>query len=105
MDTLIKRCCGLDVHQAVIVACLLICRSGRKKSKETRTFLTTTAGLLELRDWLKVAGCTHVGMESAGIYWRAVYALLEDESSAMRNASRSSCWPRSPASIPWWRPP
>jgi transposase len=30
-----------------------------------------------LRDWLQEAGVTHVGMESAGIYWRPVYAVLE----------------------------
>jgi transposase len=34
--------------------------------------------LLELRDWLTAAGCTHVGMESTGVYWRPVHALLED---------------------------
>ena len=30
-----------------------------------------------LRDWLLEAGVTHVGMESTGIYWRPVYAVLE----------------------------
>ncbi len=79
MRTLIKRCCGLDVHQAVIVACLLDGAPGRKVRKEVRSFATTTAGLLLLRDWLKQERCSHVGMESTGIYWRALYALLEDE--------------------------
>ena len=50
METLIKRCCGLDVHQATVVACLRIARPGKKVSREIRSFATTTAGLLELRD-------------------------------------------------------
>ena len=78
METLIKRCCGLDVHQATVVACLRIARPGKKVSREIRSFATTTAGLLELRDWLTAAGCTHVGMESTGVYWRPVHAILED---------------------------
>jgi transposase len=78
METLIKRCCGLDVHQATVVACLRIALPGKKVSREICSFATTTAGLLELRDWLTAAGCTHVGMESTGVYWRPVHAILED---------------------------
>jgi hypothetical protein len=71
-----------DVHQAVIPACartgcLLIGKASRKVRQEVRSFATTTAGLLALRDWRKDAGCTHVGMESPGVYWRPVYAILE----------------------------
>jgi hypothetical protein len=84
MRTLVERGCGLDVHQAVIpacarTACLLIGKAGRRVRQEVRSFTTTTAGLLALRDWLKEAGCTHVGMESTGVYWRPVYAILEDD--------------------------
>lgn len=79
MRTLIERCCGLDVHQATIVACLVVGKPGLKVRSEVRSFPTTTAGLLELRDWLTAEGCTHVGMESTGIYWRPVHALLEDD--------------------------
>ena len=28
-------------------------------------------------DWLVASGCTHVAMESTGIYWRPVYQILE----------------------------
>jgi transposase len=79
MRTLIERCCGLDVHQATIVACLMVGKPGGKVRTEIRTFPTTTVSLLALRDWLKQEGCTHVGMESTGVYWRPVHALLEDE--------------------------
>jgi transposase len=30
-----------------------------------------------LREWLQSEGCTHVAMESTGVYWKPVYALLE----------------------------
>lgn len=73
MDALIPRCCGLDVHKRVVVACLI-----RPESKETRSFGTTTSELLALGDWLAEAGCTHVAMESTGSYWKPVYNLLED---------------------------
>ena len=78
MDSLIERCCGLDVHQGMVVACLLVGKADERPRKELKTFRTVTAELLELRAWLVQAGCTHVGMESTGVYWTPVYALLED---------------------------
>ncbi len=36
-----------------------------------------TRDLEALRDWLCEAGATHVGMESTGVSWRPVYAVLE----------------------------
>lgn len=72
-----ERGCGLDVHQATLVACLLIYGAGRKVTKLIRTFGTTTRDLLALRAWLHSEGCTHVAMESTGVYWKPVYALLE----------------------------
>lgn len=38
-----------------------------------------TADVLELADWLAQAECTHVGMESTGVYWKPIYNLLEDQ--------------------------
>jgi transposase len=70
MQAIIERCCGLDVHQETVVACLLIGSPGVQPVKEVRTFRTVTRALEALRDWLKAAGATHVGMESTGVYWR-----------------------------------
>ena len=42
-----------------------------------RTFGTTTRELLGLREWLLAQGCTHVAMESTGVYWKPAYAILE----------------------------
>ncbi len=77
MQVIVERCCGLDVHQETVVACLLIGLGGARPSKEVRTFGTMTRDLEALCDWLKAAGVTHVGMESTGVYWRPVYAVLE----------------------------
>jgi transposase len=78
MEPITERCCGLDVHQATVVACVLVGRANEKPRKEVRTFSTVTADLLKLRDWLTEERCSHVGMESTGVYWKPVYALLED---------------------------
>ena len=77
MRVMVERCCGLDVHQEAVVACLLIGAPGVRPTKEVRTFRTMTRELEALRDWLKAAGVTHVGMESTGVYWRPVYTVLE----------------------------
>jgi transposase len=77
MQAIIERCCGLDVHQDTIVACLLVGAPGAQPNKEALTFRTVTRDLEALRDWLREAGATHVGMESTGVYWRPVYAVLE----------------------------
>jgi transposase len=77
MDVVHARCCGIDVHKRTVVACLLVANSGGALSKEVRTFGTMTQDLLCLADWLTTAGCTHVAMESTGVYWKPVYNLLE----------------------------
>jgi transposase len=77
MEVLYTRCCGLDIHKKSVVACLIITEPGQKPVKETRTFRTMTADLLALADWLSDMGCTHVAMESTGVYWRPIYNLME----------------------------
>ena len=74
MQTLIERGCGLDVHQATVVACLLMVRRDGKVQKQMRTFGTTTRELVGLREWLLSEGCSHVAMESTGVYWKPIYA-------------------------------
>ena len=77
MEALVQRCCGLDVHQATVVACLVVGEEGKKLRRQVRTFGTVTRDLATLRDWLKSEGCTHVAMESTGVYWMPVYVALE----------------------------
>jgi transposase len=77
MEAIVERSCGLDVHQGTVVGCLLVGGPAERARKELRTFGTTTADLEELRRWLKGEGCTHVAMESTGVYWMPVYGVLE----------------------------
>lgn len=78
MEVLHECCCGLDVHKGTVVACLLR-GGGRQGRKEVRTFGTMTDDLLALADWLRAAGCTHMAMESTGVFWKPVYNLLEGQ--------------------------
>jgi len=77
MEAIIEKCCGLDVHQATVVACLLTGKPNQRPKKEVRTFRTVTRELQAMSEWLRAEGCTHVAMESTGVYWKPVYAVLE----------------------------
>jgi transposase len=70
-------CCGPDIHKKTVVACLMFFDAAGRRAQEVRTFGTMTADLLALIDWLTVAECTHVAMESTGVYWKPVFNLLE----------------------------
>jgi transposase len=78
MEVVFERCCGLDVHKAIVVACLWMRDQSGKVHKEIQKFGTMTVDLVVLYDWLKSKGVTHVAMESTGIFWKPIYNLLED---------------------------
>jgi transposase len=80
----IHRCCaGLNVHKETVVACVRqVCADGRIE-EPVRTFATTTAGLLELGDWLVARQVTIAAMESTGVYWKPVWNLLEGRCELM----------------------
>jgi transposase len=67
--------CGIDVHQAVIVATI----SKGQENYQTKEFSAFTSSLTELREWCKKEGVTHVAMESTGIYWKPVFNILEED--------------------------
>jgi transposase len=77
MGVIYSRCCGLDIHKKTVVACLMMSEAGQPAVKTIRTCGTMTADLLALADWLHTAGCTHVAMDSTGVYWRPIDNLLE----------------------------
>jgi transposase len=79
MEIVYERCCGLDMHTKTVVACLITPDAHGQRHKEIRTFRTLTADLLALHDWLAGAGCTHVAMESTGVYWRPIFNLCEGD--------------------------
>ena len=77
MDVLYERCASIDVHKKMVVVCLITPDATGTPTKETRTYGTMTADLLEMVDWLVGAGCTHVAMESTGVFWKPLYNLME----------------------------
>ena len=77
MQVVFHVCCGLDVHKRSVTACLLKRGPRGKKTKEVRTFQTTTSELKSMADWLDDEACQHVAMESTGVYWKPVYNILE----------------------------
>jgi len=76
MDVVHPKCAGLDVHQQTVVACARV-GSGKTVTHAVRTFGSTTPELLALSDWLATHGCTHVAMESTGVYWKPVWLVLD----------------------------
>lgn len=76
MEVVVVVGAGLDVHKKKIVAC---CLDGRSipPAVVTCTFGTFRDELERMRDWLLKRECTHVAMESTGVYWMPVYQVLE----------------------------
>ena len=78
MEVLYRVCSGLDVHRDTVVACLLRTDGPLAERQQTRTFATTTAGLVALGEWLVAAGCGDVAMEATGVFWKPVFNVLEN---------------------------
>jgi transposase len=76
MKVLHRRCAGLDIHKAEVVACARVF-AGRKVVHEVRRFGTTTRELMALAAWLESLKVTHVAMEATGVYWKPMWHILE----------------------------
>ena len=78
---MVIHCCGLDVHQKSITACVLVGKTYFKSSQKDpkKHFGTTTFDLRSLSEWLKELEVSHVLMESTGQYWKPVWNILEPE--------------------------
>ncbi|MCL6601214.1 MAG: IS110 family transposase, partial [Alicyclobacillus macrosporangiidus] len=74
MQVVHERCCGLDVHKKKVVGCVIT-----PETREVRTFETMTDDLESMADWILSHGCTHVAMESTGVFWKPIFNLLEDK--------------------------
>jgi transposase len=79
METIVARAAALDVHKAQVTACVRVPGRGGVRRQELAEFQTTVRGLLALRDWLKAHRVAEVAMEATGVYWKPVWAILEDE--------------------------
>jgi len=78
-EQVFERVAGLDVHKAQVTACVRIPDAEGQRVAHLAQFATTVAGLLALADWLKAFAVTHVAMEATGVYWLAVWHILEDD--------------------------
>lgn len=82
MRVMVRCGAGIDVNKRnVVVNCRRV--EGKEVETETRTYGTTTPELLQMTDWLASWGVTDVAMESTGVYWHAVYNLLEGSYKVM----------------------
>jgi transposase len=77
MEVVYPRCCGLDVHKKVVVACCITPGPSGGAQKDVQSFGTMTEDILALADWLTSHRVTHVAMESTGSYWQPIWNLLE----------------------------
>ena len=78
MDVIVQRPAALDVHKERLTACVRVPGPDGTRAEEVREFKTTVGGLLVLHDWLMAHGVTQVAMEATGVYWKPVWAVLED---------------------------
>jgi transposase len=78
METVVERPAALDVHKEQVTACVRVPARDGSREQHVAEFPTTVAGLLTLFDWLEAFGVTQVVMEATGVFWRPVWAILED---------------------------
>ena len=52
MERVLDRCAGLDVHTKTVTVCARVPDTSGGRTQHVRTFATTAAELLMLRDWL-----------------------------------------------------
>ncbi len=78
MDVMHERCAGMDVHKRAVTVCVRGPDSGGRRGAVTWTVRTFAGELIELADRLAAQGVTVVAMEATGVYWKPVWAVLED---------------------------
>jgi len=79
IPAVIERCAGIDVGKKFLAVCVMTGPANEEAQAEVRKFGTVRHELEALRQWLQSEGCTHVVMESTGVYWKPVLNVLEDE--------------------------
>jgi transposase len=83
MDVIVERAGALDVHKTSVMACVRVPAQRGRREEHIAQFSTTVQGLLGLRDWLSAHRVSVVAMEATGVYWKPVWAILEDDFELM----------------------
>jgi transposase len=78
MEILHKRVAGIDVHRMKHVVTTLIENETGSIGKQTREFGGFKRDLKALAEWLRGLGVELVILESTSIYWKSVFAHLEN---------------------------
>jgi transposase len=68
MDVIVERPSALDVHKAMVTACVRVPDEHGVRVPHLAEFQTTVRGLLALRDWLVAHRVSQVVMEATGVY-------------------------------------
>jgi transposase len=79
VETIVERPAALDVHKAQVTACVRVPAAAGGREQHVAEFATTVRGLLGLHDWLLAHGVQQVTMEATGVFWKPVWAILEDD--------------------------
>ena len=82
MERIVQRPGALDVHKASVTACVRVWHH-RRLEERVEEFPTTVRGLLALADWLEAHKVEQVVMKATGVYWKPVWAVLEDRFTLM----------------------
>ena len=83
MQVIYERCCGIDVHKATAVACVLATQDDGTVQREVRTLRTMTGALEVLSAWLHEQHVQQVVLESTGVFWWPVFNILEEGGHAV----------------------
>ncbi len=78
LRALYRRVAGIDVHRMLHVVTVLIEQPDGSMQRQTRQFGGFRRDCRELAAWLAELHIELVVMESTGIYWKSVYAHLEN---------------------------
>ena len=69
-----NKVCGADIHKKFLVATIL----SRDSTKTTQRFGMTLDDLLKFKSWVIENQCEQVAVESTGVYWIPIHAVLEN---------------------------
>lgn len=69
-----NKVCGVDIHKKFLIATIL----SRDGTKIQKRYDTDIDDLLNFRDWVLKENCDCVAIESTGVCWYPVHAVLEN---------------------------
>ena len=78
VEPITKSAAGLDVHKMMVMATVILEQEDGSLFQQTREFNTFKKGRRAMCQWLKGHGVEYIVLESTGIYWKSIYAALED---------------------------